>query len=343
MINIPLDYLPVKLLVMEGLSPQIKAMLTRCQGALARRRWALAERYAANAKEASQRVSGRPVDYALALLHLADVYRSSLRPGLALDYSQEAQLTLDKQPGPKHYHNRAAANYGLGLTHHVLGSDAKASEWYGRARALFERAMRYWAWESNPGRQAQCEEAIRWIEALIQNLEEWVDLLHEEPLCASVWIPIFRYEGETPQLRLLCLPATLRGQIEGIRIGEQTYQLLQLNAGSSGERLTIDFRVPHFAVEIGSDGASNWIGMSPEEETAGQPIPQPGDLVLIRGRCLGNRETLRGVEVSSADFQGGRFVRGDQGFRFILERGHIIGGRGETIGKVVALLRPVQR
>ncbi|HHS97075.1 MAG TPA: hypothetical protein ENK08_04125 [Chloroflexi bacterium] len=355
MINVPLDYLPMELVVEERLSSLLRAMLRRCRAALARQQWALAERYAANAKEAAQGGSDWPVGYALSLIHLADVYRSSLRLGRALEYNEEAQLTLDKQPGPKYYHNRAVANYALGLTHHALGNDTKAAEWYDRASDLFRRAARHWAWENAPDRQEQCEQALRWIESLNRSLEEWVDVLQEEPLCASIWIPIFqRNTGGEMEPRLFCLPATLRRRGGTLRIGGRTYHVLPPTVDPhemEEERdLMIDFRVPYFAIEIGPDGAPDWlkelpIGWEEEEQKMWEKaVPRPGDVILVRGRCLGERGALEGVEVSGADFQGGRFIREEHGFRFIVERERIIGGRSEVernaLGQVVALLRP---
>ena len=381
MINIPLQYLPVDLLVEEDLHPQISVTLARCRDALAQHQWAFAERYAVTAKEAAQRVSSRPVDYALALLHLADVYRVSLRLGLALDYNREAQLTMDKQPGPKYYHNRAVATYALGLTHHALGSDAKASEWYGRARALFERAMRYWAWESEPGRQVQCEEVIRWIDALIQALEQWADVLLEEPFCASMWIPVFRVDAvrKTTELQWSCLPATLRGAEGEIRLGDRMYRVLQLQPrdprreglavriggelyafappGPKIPDLPIDFRAPHFALEIGFDGSPfEIVTVHPppgeqekqggEEDDGGPPeevVPEIGDAVLIRWQCTRGWGFLQGAEVANEVFQAGRFVHDPTGrIKLVVEKRRLI-GEGRLIGEVVALLRPTRR
>ncbi|HEY76643.1 MAG TPA: tetratricopeptide repeat protein [Thermoflexia bacterium] len=378
MINIPLDRLPSKLVVKEQLSPQIRVMLNRCSESLARRQWAVAERYAANAKESSQRISGRPVDYALALLHLSDVYRSSLRLGPALDYDQEAQLTLDKLPGPPHYHNRAAANYALGLTYHALGSDAEAFEWYDRARDLFERAIRYWAWESSKDslkHQKQCEQAIQWIEELIRALEKWADALREEPLCASVWVPVFRtgVGWDTKEPRLFCLSATLRRKGGTLRFGDRVYRLLRpqlrdtrregrairigdglytfLPPGQNVPDLLIDFRTPHFALEVGLEPPFEIVPIKPpedkrqepEEERPAETVPEPGDIILVQWQCAGIGEITQATEVGEGDFQVGPFTRDHAGRvrLFVEEKRHLI-GEERSIGKVVALLRPVE-
>ena len=382
MINVPLEYLPVMLLTRDQLSSQIGEMLERSRDALTRREWALAERYATNAKEASQRVSGRPVDYALALLHLADTYRSTLRLGLALDYNQEAQLTLDKLSGPKYYHNRAVANYALGLTYHFLGSGTRASKWYVRARELFERAIRYWGWEDAAEPQQICGRAIHWIDTLIEALKKWVDVLQEEPLCASVWIPVFPIgpDGKVAAPRLFCMPATLRKAERSIQLGDKEYRLLHPRPWvpqQEGDRppqkvvvvsnqpyvftepdpgapdLMIDFRAPHFALRVDLGGApfKVWHIQSEEGEAqAAQPEeeePPEGTIPEPGDLVLVRWQCVGGSE----SLQGIDLTEADiQWGRFVRSpSGRIkwvqeikIIGGGNLTGEVVALLRPVQ-
>ena len=182
-----------------------------------------------------------------------------------------------------------------------------------------------------------CEETGRWIETLVQGLETWVDALLDEPLCTSVWIPVFHsgLEERGERYRLFCLPATLRRAAREIRIGEKTYCLLRPDGGDFD--LPLDFRAPYFAIEIDSRGPP--LG----EDSPWGRIPQEGDLVLVRGQCLSTSQALDGEELSG-DFQGGRFTRDEDGrVRFVIERAQIIGkednGRQFT-GEVVAILRP---
>ena len=331
MISIPLEFVPSRLLTCEMVSQHAKRLLAHSRQALAEKRWADAERCALDARDASQRQVGRMVDYAIALIHLADIYRAVGRLGPALESNQYAQQMLKNQPGPIHYHNRAVADYALGLTHHTLGNDSKALDWYEHAQALFEQAYRHWGINGvgSLERQEQCDRLIQWMSALSESITGWAAALPDGQCFSVAWFPVLHAQGsaQDDEYELVCFPTTLREAEDQIRIGDHLYTLL-LPDGSPFPFPVLDFRVLHFAVEI-------------EEDGQGGKGTLQGDLALIQGN--GPDAGLAGGTGGVGQCEWGRFIRDESGrVIFVLEDPRII-GRDRTqpvAGDVIAVLRP---
>lgn len=331
MISIPLEFIPSRLLTYESVSQHSQALLEQSRCAVVEQDWAKAERCVLNARDASQR-PGRIVDHAVALIYLADIYRGVGRLGLALEHNESAQQMLKNQSGPTHYHDRAVADYALGLIHHVLGNDSKALYWYEHARDLFKRAHLHWGIASDPDRQDQCNKVVRWISALSESINDQAAVLPDGQRFNLAWLPVFR--ALTPALddgyELLCFPATIREVEDQIRIGDWLYTLL-LPDGQPFPFPVLDFRVPHFAVEIGEDDQI-WEGTL-----------QEGDLALVRGKSPSADLDEQTDQVEGGKY--GRFTRDADGrVTFVSKPPHIIGGdeEGPITGDVVAILRPIQ-
>ena len=329
MINVPVEFIPSWLLACESVSQHSQILLKQSRCAVVEQDWAEAERYALNARDASQR-PGRIVDHVIALIHLADIYRGVGRPGPALEYNEKAQQVLKNQSGPTHYHNRAVADYALGLIHHVLGNDSKALYWYEHAQALFERAHLHWGITGDSKSQEQCNRVIQWISVLSESINDQAAALPDGQRFNLAWFPVFR--AQTPAqddgYELVCFPATIRDVEDQIRIGNRLYALLLPN-GQPFPFPVLDFRVPHFAVEIG-EGNQIW----------GDTL-QEGDLALIREKSLGANLDEQADQVEGGEY--GHFTRGADGrMTFVSKPPHIIGGdeKESLIGDVIAVLRP---
>jgi tetratricopeptide (TPR) repeat protein len=333
-ISVPLEFIPSRLLACEIVSSQLltreivssraQKLLEQSRQALVEQCWADAERYAFNARDASQRLPGKMVDYAIALIHLADVYRAVGRLGPALDSSEEAQQLLKNQPGSAHYHNRAVADYALGLTHHMLGNDSKAQYWYEHAQDLFERAIPYWGRRGNRKRQEQRARVVQWITTLSEIISRQAGALPDEPFFNLAWFPVFHTEtsDQKDKYGLACFLITGRAvKSSQIHVGDQLYTLLRPDGKHFGSK-KLDFRAPHFAVEIKKDGQLG-------KETL------QGDLALIRETGLTEPHPVGGTDQTGQD-EWGDFVRDDRGrVTFVGKKEPIIIG-----GDVIALLRP---
>jgi len=325
-INVPLEFIPSRLLTCKPVSQHSQTLLEQSRRAMARQDWAMAERYALNARDASQR-PGQIIDHAIALIHLADIYRGVGRLGPALEYNEKAQQMLKNQSGPTHYHNRAVADYALGLTHHILGNDSKALYWYKHANDLFKRAHLHWGITGNPESQGKCNRVKEWIAYLSKNISGQAAALPDEQRFNLVWFPVFRAQTPAQEdgYELVCFPATIRKMEDRIRIGDRFYILL-LPDGQPFHFPVLDFRVPHFAVEV-EEGEQIWGGAL-----------QEGDMALIQAD-LGKQAD----QVEEGEY--GKFTRDATSGRvtFVSNQKYIIGGgeKEQVAGNVVAVLRPV--
>ena len=322
MINVPVEFIPSWLLTCESVSHHSQTLLKQSRCAVVEQDWAEAERYALNARDASQR-PGQIVDHVIALIHLADIYRGVGRLGPALEYNEKAQQMLKNQSGPTHYHNRAVADYALGLIHHVLGNDSKALYWYEHAQALFERAHLHWGISGDPGRQEQCNRVIQWISALSESINGQAAALPDGQRFNLAWLPVFHtqkpdQENQYGLARFLITCSAVK--TDEIRMGDQIYTLLQPNGQPLPPNQGLDFRVPHFVVEIKKNGR-------------GEKGALQGDLALVRATSPG-AAPAEGTRVGQSEC--GDFFRDTSGrINFVGKKPHIIGGGG-----VVAVLQP---
>lgn len=304
MILIPPEFLPAYLLTYEQVSDRSSKLLDQSRWALSDRKWAEAERHATAVRDATRRLAERGVDHAIALIHLADLYRTVGRLGPALDYGEDAQQALKNMPGSTHYHNRAVADYALGLTHHVLGNGDQALHWYEHAKDLFDRAIPYWGRKGDQDHQAQNEDVKLWIDALIDSIVNQEEGLTDNPFFNLTWFPVFPREVEGKKVYKLArfLVSTRRLDSEIVCINDQPYQIMRAD-GSQRYSPPLDFEKPYYVAEIEAGDES-------EEGNL-----QEGDLVLFQGE----------------------FVREDGRVRIAL-RPRVIGGDKE----VIAVLRPAE-
>jgi tetratricopeptide (TPR) repeat protein len=341
-ISIPLEFLPSSLVVTSeiGTGHSVQ-LLARSRQALAGRHWTDAERCALNARDACERIGGRMEGYAIALIHLADIYRAVGRLGPALEFSDEAQRLLDNLPHPKHYHNRAIANYALALTHHILGNDCKALHRYQQAQKLFDQAYRYWGRTCPPnhleeaqGRQAACDRVGQWLSILSDSIQDQLSLLSDGQSFHLVWFPVFRAEtsirdGEYELVRFF---TTIREAEDQVYVGDQPYLLLSPSINKSSSLPILDFRVLHYAVEVGEDDPADDL--------------KKGDLALVRDDSLAVAHIGQADQIGHCEW--GDFIRNADGsIVFVAKKEmHIIGEEKEEKEKeeerrlVIAVLRP---
>jgi tetratricopeptide (TPR) repeat protein len=325
MILIPMEFIPCCLLTCEDVSRRSQKLLTLSRQSLVEKRWAEAEQHALAVRDATQNLAGRVVDYAVALIHLADLYRMAGRLGPALAHGEKAHKVLKNQPGPAHYHNRAVSEYALGVTHHELGNVDLALQWYQGAKELFERAIPDWGRRGGKERQIQIDRVARWIDGLIESITFQEEGLTDNPFYNLTWFPMFRPRpgqegGQYRMARFLVTNRQLDSKITCV--DGRRYAILSTD-GSRHYSPVLDFGRTYYVVPI--------------EETDGGWDVQEGDLALIVEK---SPETQGGDQAEL-----GPWIRGDEGsVRFVGTRARIIGGDEEEAveGEVVAILRPAE-
>lgn len=329
MIRVPLEFVPSQLLTCEMLSKQVNHLLQKSRDAFSEQHWSEAQRFAVTARDASRRILDEIIDYALTLIHLADIHRTTGRLGPALEANEEAQQLLKNQPGPRYYHNRAVADYALGLTHHALGSDNEALFWYDHAGALFQRASHQWGLRFERERQDQCIKMGKWIDSLARSITQQTADVSDTPFSSLAWMAVFRNDDEDPY-HLARLLTTCRAiKSDAIQIGGETYVLSLPDGNPASINQDLCFRQPYLIVEIPA--------------VDNRPAELDGDLALVQVTGI-RREPPEATE-QIAQGKHGDFVRDEDGHIYFMGRfPHIIGeasdgGEDKVIGGVIGLLK----
>jgi tetratricopeptide (TPR) repeat protein len=317
MILIPSDFLPAYLLTYGQVSDRSRKLLDQSRRALSEQNWAKAERHATAVRDATRRLAERGVDHAIALIHLADLYRSVGRLGPALENGEDAQQTFKNMPGSSHYHNRAVSDYALGLTHHVLGNGDQALHWYEHAKDLFDRAIPYWGRLGDQDYQAQNEDVELWIDALIDSIVNQEEGLTDNPFFNLTWFPVFPKEVEGKKAYKLARFIISNRQIDSkiVCINDQPYEVKSTD-GSRRYSPMLDFAKPYAVIEIDRQNQDKIKGS------------EPGDMALLRMES-------RDYKPEGEDFYG-EFDRDDEGDV------HLLGSRKRVIGALIAILRPIE-
>ncbi|MGD1991605.1 MAG: tetratricopeptide repeat protein [Anaerolineae bacterium] len=317
MILIPPEFMPAYLLTYEQVSERSKKLLDQSRRALSDRQWAEAERHATAVRDATRRLAERSVDHAIALIHLADLYRTVGRLGPALQHNEDAQQALKNMPGSTHYHNRAVSDYALGLTHHALGSGDQALHWYQHAKELFDRTIPYWGRQGDQDYQIQNEQVVEWINALIQSIVNQEEGLTDNPFFNLTWFPVFPKDVDGKRTYRLARFLVSNRQVDSriVCINNQPYEMKSAD-GSRRYSPMLDFEKPYVVVEID------------KENQGGIEDSQAGDMALLQMESIES-----GLE--GKDFTG-EFVRDDEG------NVRLIGTRKRIIGDLIAILRPTE-
>lgn len=317
MILIPPEFLPAYLLTYEQVSDRSRKLLDQSRWALNERKWAEAERYATAVRDATRRLADRSVDHAIALIHLADLYRTVGRLGPALEYGEDAQQAMKNMPGSTHYHNRGVSDYALGLTHHVLGNGDQALQWYGHAKDLFDRAIPYWGRQGDEDSQAQNEDVKKWINALIESIVNQEEGLMNNPFFNLTWFPVFPKDTEGKKTYKLARFLVSNRQMDSkiVCINDEHYEVKSTD-GSRGYSPVLDFEKPYAVVEIAKED---------QVEIAGS---EPGDMALLRMESTDYRP-------EGEDFTG-KFTRDKD------DNVKLLGSRKHVIGNMIAILRPTE-
>ena len=334
MINIPQEFTPLFLLMSDGMvSARSLTLLDRSQQAFLEQRWSDAERHAISVRDTTSDLISRVMDYATALIYLADIYREVGRLGPALELNERAQQILKNQPGPRYYHNRAVSDYALGLTHQALTNDTRALHWYEHARDLFDRAYYQWGIDSNAEWQGLCRDVQRWLDALSAAITQQTDGLTNVRFSDIDYVPLFQFddpmreEGPYGLVRLLTDSRSLK--TDRVFIGDRVYSLFSpQNVRRLRSNQRFYFEKPHFVVPIQSvEAEAKW------EEA------NPGDMALVCEGC-DEKEKAEGTIIGESHW--GEFIRGEENeIFFIGKKRRIIGDGPETVlGRVIAVLRP---
>jgi tetratricopeptide (TPR) repeat protein len=317
MILIPPEFLPAYLLTYEQVSNRSKKLLDQSRRALNERKWAEAERHAGAVRDATRRLGERTVDYAIALIHLADLYRTVGRLGPALEYGEDAQQTLKNMPGSSHYHNRAVSDYALGLTHHALGNGDQALHWYEHAKDLFDRAVPYWGRQGDQDAQDQNEDVKTWIDALIDSIVNQEERLTDNPFFNLTWFPVFPREVEGKKTYKMARFLVSNRQMDSkvVCINDQPYEVKSTD-GSRRYSPMLDFDEPYVVIEIDREDQGEIEGS------------EPGDMALLRMESMDYRP-------GGENFTG-KFTRDED------DNVQLLGARKRVIGNMIAILRPME-
>ena len=109
--------------------------------------------------------------YALGLICLADEYRQSAMPAVALQCCNKATWNHRRWTRIENLHNHAVAHFALARAQEDIPDTAAASETYRQAYHAFRDARKMWITKGNRALWvARCEEAMDWIERRRQDL-----------------------------------------------------------------------------------------------------------------------------------------------------------------------------
>lgn len=256
-----------------------------------------------------------PLNRAIALLCISDVYRLKPEPKLALRFALQAYQAFEKLPQRIQRHNQAISAYNLGLICSAMQKHQEALNWYTTALRMLGEAGEYWLYGKETARVNQCKRLQAWIDGLIKNLLSALTQPYQGPLMEipvqSADEPVIR----TAQLRIGC-------PIERLSINGDILQLISL----SGEPVIADQQCRIFAVP---SSAHPYIRQKTRED---------GDYVLARPDAPTRRDAFYIVDEPTA-------------FRFISqEDGEVIGtvqkvqpepGVSPTSYRPLGLLRPM--
>jgi tetratricopeptide (TPR) repeat protein len=103
---------------------------------------------------------------ALVFLYHAEILYRMLRLEEALEHTRHALSWLRAEVTQVAGYNRAIALYFEGLLHFLLRADAHALQAFTAAQEALEESERFWGFEKNVIRCANCRTLIRWISKL---------------------------------------------------------------------------------------------------------------------------------------------------------------------------------
>ena len=104
---------------------------------------------------------------ALAHLYKAEIYRRTQRWEDALDHTRQALQWLRRQVTQTAVYNLAVALSFEGLIHFILRADDKVLHAFARAQEALVESERFWGFERNLARVADCQNLTRWMSNLL--------------------------------------------------------------------------------------------------------------------------------------------------------------------------------
>lgn len=293
------------------------ALLALCNEARATYACNQDEHIAQDANTLLWRKKGDWLGYAVVLLRLSDLCRSLGKLGPALAYCDRARTIFHQEPAPEHRFHEAAATYGLGLLHQLLGAETLALEKYDEAVELFAQAKRHWLVAGQQPQARRCEVMQSWICKMIGYVE---DIRAHGETCGSqaAWT-ISPWPGDGDSANLPPAYSEIDKVIPACewRIGDRIFCLE--SPDSKGNRVSLDPNAEYFILEVPP--------LLPVALDA-----RPGDCVLVR-RSTAIDPDSTAVALNDEGTEWGPFERDSQGqIRFVAQPTRVIGAVGEVVG-----------
>lgn len=219
-IYVPRELIPTNLIAWDELTPFTR-LVQEVAHHLERGNLPEAENIAQRALGVARRARD-PLNQAVALLCLSDVYRVMPNPELALRFALQAYQAFEKLPHRIQRHNQAISAYNLGLICSAMENQQEALNWYTTALRMLEEASEYWLYGKEMARVNQCKRLQAWIDSLIQNLLSDLTQPFQGPLME---IPV--QSAEEPVIRTAQL--RIGRPIERLSINGEILQFISLS------------------------------------------------------------------------------------------------------------------
>jgi tetratricopeptide (TPR) repeat protein len=275
-IHLPRELTPSELLARDELTTFTDELLRRVLHLRQEGRLRDAEQVAQEVIAQCQE-TGRQMELAVALVHLADVHNEMAKWGPAQTEYRRAFRILRRRASRSQRHNAAVTAYALGMIYQTLGSDLDALHWYEEADSQFEQVIKEWA----------AVNATHWAETC-RRIQQWMDTLSE-------YLIHSQSEAESSPTTRVCIPVVLwktgggfdiaELDVDKYVVGRRTRLLRRKTPPLNARRLRGNQRVDlapdgeYYAVEIPNGAQTDWgaeagdYALVKQEQTADQEGP----------------------------------------------------------------------
>lgn len=330
MISIPPESAPSLLLQLGKMKPAVRTLLESCRAARAGGDWSQAESSAETASNLCLQQNDR-FGYAVALLHLSDVYREVGRLGPALKHCERAYQIFHRQPARGQRLNEAAAAYGMGLLHLLLGSEVDALDWFQRAQELFETVQHHRAVAGDAAGFKRYGRVSNWIKNLSDGVAAFRARtvgLGARPYLPPAWLPVLPLQRDEADYPVVELEITDYVAARELLIEGQPFCPYSVTGGRKAS-LKLRAGAEHFTLKV------------PEDNWAGLPTGV-GDYVLV---CREDKKKPGPGVAWAADNEEwalGEFKRDPATgeIRFVPLKPRVIGDDAPH-GSIIAILKPI--
>lgn len=194
LVSIPVGLTPHRLLALRGISASLTDQLNNAINQSIDRGRYEAALTAAERIFPAARSARDPSAQAMVYLYKAEVLHRMLRWEEALEHTRQALGWLRAEVTQVAAYNRAVALYFEGLLHFILRADAHAMQSFYAAREALVDSERFWEFEQNVLRAANCRTLTRWIGKL-------AELMVDTPAGELVMIaPVYELVNKTLML-----------------------------------------------------------------------------------------------------------------------------------------------